>query len=166
MKSSLFFCVSCAAGAMLLAGLGGCVERKITIGSGPPGALVYLNDVEVGRTPVTVPFTWYGDYDVRMRLEREEGEGTNRKVVQYYLHTHERAHAPWFQWLGVDLFAEILPFQFKDEKVWAFKLEPVPQPTDAELMERAEELKGQLNAPVELQNKNKKAGAAATTRPK
>ena len=108
-------------GAMAAAaGGGGCVERKITIASDPPGALVYLSDdVEVGRTPVTVPFLWYGDYDVRMRLERMEGTGDAARPVEYYLHTHRVATAPAFQWIGVDLFAE-LPIEFKDEKLWAF----------------------------------------------
>ena len=40
----------------------------ITIDSEPPGALCWLNDNEIGRTPVTVPFTWYGTY--RVRLEK------------------------------------------------------------------------------------------------
>ncbi len=48
------------------AGLTGCVERTITVTSDPSGALVYLNDTEIGRTPVTVPFTFYGTYDVRL----------------------------------------------------------------------------------------------------
>ncbi len=44
---------------------GGCVERTVTITSEPDNALVYLNDEEIGRTPVTVSFTFYGVYDVR-----------------------------------------------------------------------------------------------------
>jgi len=47
----------------------GCVERLITVKSTPAGALVYLNDEEVGRTPVTVPFRFYGVYDVRLEHE-------------------------------------------------------------------------------------------------
>ena len=47
----------------------GCVERLITVTSQPSGSLVYLNDEEVGRTPVTVPFTFYGVYDVRVEHE-------------------------------------------------------------------------------------------------
>ena len=47
----------------------GCVQRMIKITSDPPGALVRLNDEEVGRTPVTVPFTFYGVYDVRLHRE-------------------------------------------------------------------------------------------------
>jgi hypothetical protein len=49
----------------------GCVERTISITSEPRGALVYLNDEEVGRTPVSVPFTYYGVYDVRLEREPE-----------------------------------------------------------------------------------------------
>jgi hypothetical protein len=62
--------------ALLAAALGsasllGCVERTISITSEPRGALVYLNDEEVGRTPVSVPFTYYGVYDVRLEREPE-----------------------------------------------------------------------------------------------
>ncbi len=49
--------------------LGGCVERLITVKSKPAGAIVYLNDEEIGRTPATVPFRFYGVYDVRLEAE-------------------------------------------------------------------------------------------------
>ena len=47
----------------------GCVEREWTLETDPPGAIVYVSDVEVGRTPVTLDFTWYGDYEVVFRLD-------------------------------------------------------------------------------------------------
>ena len=53
----------------LLAGtsaLVGCVERRVWIDSNPPGALVWLNDAQVGRTPVDVSITHHGVYDVRL----------------------------------------------------------------------------------------------------
>src|SRR3982750_4047234 len=83
-----------AAGAL---GLTGCVERKLTIGSDPPGAILLLNDVEVGRTPVTVPFTTYGDYDIRLRFEKNVGTPENPKIVRYYLHTHRKTNIPWYE---------------------------------------------------------------------
>ena len=46
--------------------LTGCVERELTITTKPQGALVVLNDEEIGTSPVTVPFNWYGDYRVRI----------------------------------------------------------------------------------------------------
>ena len=91
----------------------GCVERRLLITSEPSGALVYLNDQEVGRTPLKVPFTWYGTYDVR--LERE-GYQT--------LETEQVAEQPWWEKPGPDLFAEAIP----DKRVEiAWHLEMTPQ---------------------------------------
>ena len=90
----------------------GCVERRLMITSEPAGALVYLNDQEVGRTPLEVPFTWYGTYDVR--LERE-GYQT--------LQTEQLAERPWWETPGPDLFAEALPDK-RVEIAWHMKLTP------------------------------------------
>ena len=54
---------------LLIIATTGCVQRTISITSRPSGALVHLNDEEVGRTPLTVPFTYYGTYDVRLSHE-------------------------------------------------------------------------------------------------
>jgi hypothetical protein len=45
----------------------GCVRRRVTITTAPEGASVILNDEEIGTSPVTVDFIWYGDYDVIVR---------------------------------------------------------------------------------------------------
>ena len=149
-----------------VAGLGGCVERKITFGSAPAGAIVTLNDEEVGRTPCTVPFLWYGDYDIKLRLAKNVGTAENPEVKHYYLHTHERAHAPVFQWIGVDLFAEVLPVKFTDEKYWAFTVPEVKDPGNDVLVERARATKKLLEEPDALENKKKKGkGGAAATQP-
>src|SRR6202000_2421377 len=71
------FCLALLVASLCL--FSGCVERKITIGSAPAGAIVTLNDEEVGRTPVTVPFTWYGDYDIVLRLEKNVGTADKAK---------------------------------------------------------------------------------------
>ena len=141
----------------------GCVERKLTIASDPPGALAYVNDVEVGRTPVTIPFQWYGDYDIRLRLDSMQGPPEAPTTVQYELHTHRRATAPWFQWLGVDLVAEITPMDFKDEKIWAFDIPRVPQESDQQLIKNAKVLQAQLSAPTNI--KRNPAPAPTTTAP-
>ena len=39
------------AAVVVLATAGGCVERRMTIRSNPPGALVYVDDYEIGITP-------------------------------------------------------------------------------------------------------------------
>ena len=89
----------------------GCVERRLVITSDPPGALVFLNDQDAGRTPLEVPFTWYGVYDVRLELE---GYQT--------LHTQQIAERPWWEAPGPDLFAEA-----SDERVevsWHLEMTP------------------------------------------
>ncbi len=125
--------------------LGGCVERRLTIGSDPPGALLLLNDREVGRTPISVPLEWDGDYDVRLRYEKDVGTPENPKIVHYYLHTHRKTVTPWYEIIPLDLVAELLPVPIKDEQVWAFLVPQVQEPTDAELIDRARALKAQMD---------------------
>ncbi len=55
--------------ALLLGVLCGCVTRTISVTSQPVGALVYLNDEEVGRTPLTVTHRFHGVYDVRLEAD-------------------------------------------------------------------------------------------------
>ncbi len=90
----------------------GCVQRTITVTSQPSGALVYLNDEEVGRTPVTVPFRYYGTYDVRLEAEGHEP-----------LWTEAKAAAPWWEYPGPDLVAEAVPGG-KSKIAWHFDLRP------------------------------------------
>ncbi len=109
----------------------GCVRRTLTIETAPCGALVYLNDEEVGRSPVTTDFLWYGDYDV---VIRKEGYKT--------LHTHQPIDAPWYQIPPIDFFAEVLyAGKVHDARVFSYTLEPEQLPGREELLQRAEELR-------------------------
>lgn len=118
--------------------LAGCVERKMQITSEPDGALVYVSDVEVGRTPVTLPFTWYGDYDVILRRDGYET-----------LKTHADINAPWYELPPLDLFSALAPWTYHDERYLHYELEKLDPPSEEELIERAERL-GERNAePVE-----------------
>jgi hypothetical protein len=56
----------------------GCVKRTISITSSPSGALIWVNDREVGRTPVDVEFLYYGEYDVRVEKDGQEPVMTTR----------------------------------------------------------------------------------------
>ncbi|HEY7120368.1 MAG TPA: PEGA domain-containing protein [Tepidisphaeraceae bacterium] len=117
--------------------LPGCVEQTMEIKSDPPNALVYLNDQEVGRTPVTRDFKWYGDYDVQLRLEGHEALKTHQKVI-----------APAWNWVPFDLFANLLPFTFKDHRSYSYTLTPLDPAKDHPqgLLDRAEYLKDKLES--------------------
>ena len=52
-------------GAMFVFGAG-CVRRVVQITSDPDGAVVWMNDREVGSTPCEVEILHYGKYDVRV----------------------------------------------------------------------------------------------------
>ncbi len=124
--------------AALALTFGGCVEREMHITSDPDGALVYVSDVEVGRTPVTLPFTWYGDYDVILRRDGYET-----------LKTHADINAPWYEVPPLDLFSALAPWTYHDQRYLHYELEKLDPPTEEELIERAERL-GERNAePVE-----------------
>ena len=114
--------------------LPGCVERTARIQTDPPGALVVVNDEEVGVSPVKFAFLWYGDYDIILR-----------KPGYQTLKTHQRIDAPWYEWPPFDLVAEaIVPTLIRDEHVVpTFKLEAASQPAVSDVVERAVELRDQ-----------------------
>ncbi|MEM6333559.1 MAG: PEGA domain-containing protein [Planctomycetota bacterium] len=138
--------VGVAAGA-----LGGCVERTITITSEPAGALVHLNDEAIGRTPVTVPFTFYGEYDVRLDLAGYEP-----------LWTSQRADAPWWEHPGPDLIGEMIPGN-EVGLAWHFELaeqEPAEAVDPDALAARAHELADRLSDTPESGDDAKAADGA------
>ncbi|MEI6037860.1 MAG: PEGA domain-containing protein, partial [Planctomycetota bacterium] len=51
--------LACACVSLLCASTG-CVQRRMTIRSNPPGALVYVDDYQIGATPVSTDFIYYG----------------------------------------------------------------------------------------------------------
>lgn len=102
---------------------GGCVEQTLTIETNPPGALVYLNDLEVGRTPVTRDYQDDGDYDVAIRLEGYETIKTHRWIVP------PAWNAPPF-----DLFAQLSPFTYRVHKTLKFQMQPSTQEVKPEVL--------------------------------
>jgi len=130
--------------------LGGCVERVMHITSEPEGALVFLNDDEVGKTPVDVPFTYYGTYDVRL-----EKEGYQPLWIM------QKAEAPWWEFPGPDLAAEAIP-ENKVDLHWHFKMEARGNDDEGSVIERAR----QMRAIVAPQGAPGGAPAAPTTKPK
>ena len=44
----------------------GCVRRRLTVRSNPPGASVYVDNQHIGKTPCSVDFTYYGTREIRL----------------------------------------------------------------------------------------------------
>ena len=114
--------------------IGGCVERKLTVLTEPKGAIVALNDEEIGRSPVTVSFEWYGDYNVRISKEGYET-----------LKTHRKLKGPWYDKFPFDFFAQILnPRRIENSYEWTFQLEEKQYPDREKLLEAAKQIRDQL----------------------
>ena len=82
------------------------------------GATVWVNDVEVGRTPVQADFKYYGTYDVRVRKDGYEPIATSAK-----------ADVPWYEFVGPDLVAEAVPAKIETTVKWTFTLMPALEKT-------------------------------------
>ena len=133
MLRSTLLCRSAALLCLVLAA-GGCVRRTLSITSDPSGALVWLNDREIGRTPVEVDFVHYGTYDVR--LVREGCEP---------LLTFGEARPPLWDNVPLDFVAEILPAQLESRIKWHYELQPRNDDRGA-LLERARDLRAASQA--------------------
>jgi len=156
----------------------GCVERLITVKSTPAGALVYLNDEEVGRTPVTVPFKFYGVYDVRLehdgdwvpeaeaarllnvsedeiraRVEGEKLSGreeNGQKLVRiYYMPLWTSQEAKGPWWEAPG--PDLVAEAMPNNKVeleWHFTMEPIGDKSSESLLERAKQLRALIKQDV------------------
>jgi hypothetical protein len=112
--------------------LTGCVRRTISISSEPSGALCWLNGREIGRTPLSVDFMYYGDYDVV--LEKDGFEP---------LLTKGEAKAPLWDTVPFDFVAEVVPGERQSNFTWHYELQP-RNDDPAALLERARQLREQV----------------------
>ena len=153
MRQSLILTTLLIASAIPL----GCVRRTITITSDPSGALCWLNGREVGRTPLTVDFVHYGTYDVVLTADGHEA-----------LLTSGKADPRVWDFVPLDLFAEMVPGEPHSQIAWHYTLEPLNN-DPVTLVERAKELRqyqAETTPPPSLPNAaTAPATAPAETRP-
>ncbi len=117
----------------------GCVERRLTVRSVPANALVMLDGQEIGFTPCSVPFDYYGDRQIRLIKDGYETRTINQTIS-----------APWYQWIGLDFVSEVLiPWRIRDDRNYVYELEPTQMVSSDELMQRAEVVRDQGRTPPE-----------------
>lgn len=123
----------CIGSLISVAALTGCVDRTLSVTSEPSGALLYLNDEEIGRTPCTVAFTFHGTYDVRLVKDGHET-----------LITQADTRAPIYDIPPLDLVAEITPARLPSRTQWHFRLMPVSTDTAA-ILGRALQMRAKVD---------------------
>jgi hypothetical protein len=106
----------------------GCVERRMTIRTDPPGALVVLDGQEIGHSPVSTAFTYYGERQLRLVKDGYETKTINQRIA-----------TPWYEYPPLDFASEVLvPWRIRDERNYLYSLEPAVAVRKEQLLERAE----------------------------
>ena len=117
--------------ALMAVSLVGCVHRRMTISSNPPGALVLMEGEEVGYTPMSMDFTYYGTREITLIKD-----GFQTKTVM------QKVKAPWYQRGPLEFATDNFAFRkINDRHEFKFDLEPVLPVSNQELRGRAEELR-------------------------
>jgi hypothetical protein len=120
-------------GAFVLISLqSGCVHRRMTIESNPAGALVLLDGKEIGYTPVSVDFTYYGTREVTLIKDEYE-----TRTFPATLKT------PWYQVVPLDFLSDnFSPTQITNRHRFMYELtrkdelQFLKQDTETELLNR------------------------------
>ena len=109
----------------------GAVRRRVTIRSNPPGALVFIDDQEIGVTPVSTSFIYYGTRKIQLIKDGYETVTVLRTFKP-----------PWYQWAVIDFITEnLVRSEFRDERLIEFKLKPLRIKTNKELVDRGNQLR-------------------------
>ncbi len=112
---------------LLILVFSGCTQRELTIKTVPEGAYVELNDEQVGASPVTVGFNWYGIYRVRLQKEGFKTLKMNKELAR-----------PASDYFPLDIFRSILEPGAVDRYEWTFELEEYSTGKREDLITRAE----------------------------
>lgn len=116
--------VLCAAGS-------GCVQRRLMVRTNPPGAQLYIDEQPIGKTPVSVPYVYYGTRNIRLEKDGYETLVAKHNVVP-----------PWYQITPLDFVSENLwPWEVRDERVVDFQLQPLQIVPTEQLLDRAQGLR-------------------------
>lgn len=92
----------------------GCMSRRITVRTQPPGALVEMNGRRLGPSPVSTNFTYYGDNEFKI-----SAPGYETAVVR------QPTPAPWYQIPPLDFISDnFLPFRVRDHREFNYTLTP------------------------------------------
>ncbi len=116
----------------------GCVRRRMTVRTNPPGATVSIDNQVIGTTPAASSFVYYGTREIRI-----EKDGYRTETIK------RRFNPPWYEFPGLDFVAETLwPGEIRDERILDVELVPKTlEPSDT-VVQRADALRLQSQTGV------------------
>jgi hypothetical protein len=109
----------------------GCVRRRLNVYSNPPGALVYVDNQQIGSTPCSVDFTYYGTREIRLVKPGYETLTVNQPIP-----------APWYQIPPLDFISEnLVATKIRDNRTVSYDLAPQLIVPNEQLLDRANQLR-------------------------
>src|SRR5215213_9340101 len=107
------------------------VRRRLNVNSNPQGALVYVDNQQIGTTPCSVDFTYYGTREIRLIKAGFETLTVNQPIP-----------APWYQYTPIDFVSEnLVTTKIRDNRTVSFNLAPQLIVPTQELIGRANQLR-------------------------
>ena len=111
----------------------GCVRRRMTVRTSPPGATVSVDNQVIGTSPAATSFVYYGTREFRIEKDGYRTETLLRKI-----------NPPWYEFPGLDFISESLwPGEIRDERVIDVELVPKSLEKSSEVIDRADSLRSQ-----------------------
>ncbi len=138
----------------------GCVRRRLTVRSNPPGASVYVDKQYIGETPISTNLTYYGTREIEITADGYRSERVLRSLTP-----------PWYQIPPLDFVSETLwPFEIRDERVLDFELVPAQYESMEAIRAKGNDLRLQASqaiavAPPPTQSPGSFNGAVAPAAP-
>jgi hypothetical protein len=118
-------------GLVLCASQSGCVQRRMMVRTNPPGALLYVDDYQIGTTPCSFSPTYYGTRKIKLVKD-----GCETLTVM------QSIPAPWYEYTPIDFFAEnFVPGEIRDQRLLEYQLRPQADVPPDQLLARAEGLR-------------------------
>ncbi len=109
----------------------GCVRRRLTVRTNPPGAQVYVDRQLIGTSPASSSFTYYGTRHVEVIADGYRTEKVLRDL-----------NPPWYQYPPLDFISETLwPGEIRDERIIDITMTPEQPLASEELTARANTLR-------------------------
>lgn len=116
----------------------GCVRRRMTVRSNPPGATVSIDNQVIGTTPAATSFVYYGTREFRIEKDGFRTETIRRRITP-----------PWYQWPGLDfVFESLYPGEIRDERIIDVTMVPREMTPIDNVVQRADALRSQSTAGV------------------
>lgn len=114
----------------------GCVSRRVTIRSNPPGALVEVDGERLGFTPVSFDFDYYATREI-----------TLSKVGYETLTVKQPFKAPWYQIPPLDAVSDnLLPYRVTNRHDFAYTLTRQRVESTPQLIERASNIRSRVQS--------------------